>query len=682
MQTVSRPGRYNGARWLMLGLVLALGAGWKLAGAVVDPSKVDGDIARTVGYFLERVHLSRKPLNDELSRAFFAAYLKALDPGKMYFFKKDVQEFQAHETDLDDQIKRGDVTFASTVFQRYLERARQRVDLAQQLLSQPLDFSKDESLTIDPDLLDYPATPEEVRDRWLKRVKYEVLREQFARDASSYEDAVERVKKRYRSFLKSIEQTRPSEMLETYLSALAGVYDPHSSYMSADSYEDFNISMRLHLEGIGAQLRWEDGYTIVDKVLPGGPAARDGRLKPGDRIIGVAQGSGEFEDVIDRRLLPSGQEKPVIYELVREKVDIETEEAKGQIIEYDRKANGQPYRFGVVRLPSFYLDIAAENAGRDDAKKTSRDVQAILEQFAASARLDGRPLDGVILDLRFNGGGALSEAIRLVSLFIDKGPVVQVKNYDGKVRVYRDTHPGTAYDGPLMVLVNRFSASASEIFAGAMQDYQRALIVGDEHTHGKGTVQTVVDLDHRRGNDEEARPTLGALKITIQEFYRVNGDSTQNRGVESDIILPSPYDHMEIGERYLDHALPFSQVKPQDHSTLGLVTPDIVQTLRERSQARLGQSAEFQRLIRRIEVLERRRQRKTIPLQVDKYRAEVELGPDEEEKLREKLNGVADEKVFDTSDFYNREVLAIMKDYVDLLHQRQIPAASVRAAEP
>ncbi len=689
--------QYAGVLIVPVGLALGAAA-WHLQADVGAPSRVHGIIAQTVAYFLEHVHLSRKPLDDSLSREFFRQYLKKLDPGKMYFTKADVREFEAHATLLDDEVKQGDVKFGFDVYNRYLQRVEERVELVQELLERGFDFTIDEYLLTDADRLDYPADEGEIRQRWRKRLKYEVLREMIARDVGDYEKAVAKVRKRYETYLKMVKQTKPNDVLEEYLTSLANVYDPHTSYMSADTFEDFNINMRLHLEGIGAQLRWEEGYTIVDKVLPGGPAARDGRLKPGDKIIGVAQGDeGEFVDVVDRRLpdvvklirgprgtvvrlrvVPADGGKPKIIRLVRDKVDIQTQAAKGEIVTFGRKPDGTPYRFGVVRLPSFYLDIAAANAGRDDARSTTRDVRAIIERFKVHEAQSGQKLDGLILDLRFNGGGALSEAIGMVSLFIDSGPVVQVKNFRGQVRAYDDTYPGMVYDGPMLVLVNRFSASASEIFAGAMQDYGRALIVGDEHTHGKGTVQTIIDLDRQMLRGEPGRkPTFGALKITIQEFYRVNGDSTQNRGVQSDIVLPSPYDHMEIGERYLDHALPFSRVAPAEYERMNLVPESIVAVLRQRSAKRVEESEDFRKLVRRIAVLEARRQRKSIPLHIDKYRAEVETGTDEDDReLIEKLNGTLDEPVFDPEDFYNREVLQIMTDYVRSLNHELAASGS------
>ncbi len=662
---------------------------------VPRPTAVQGIVARTVGYFLENVHLSRKKLDDEVSRQFFWAYLEDLDPGKMYFTRQDILEFRPHETTLDDEVKQGSVDFGFKVFGRYLQRLRERVALVNELLQQKFDFSVDEYLVTDGDLLDYAATEEEIRDRWRKRIKYEVLRELVARDAESYEAAVEEVRKKYEAYLKNMEQTKSHDVLEMYLSALAGTYDPHTSYMSPVAFEDFNISMRLHLEGIGAQLRWDNGQTVVEKVLPGGPASRDGRLKPGDKIIGVAQGDdGEFVNVVDWRLidvvklirgprgtvvrlrvLRSDSDKPIVIRLVRDKVNIETQSARGKIVEVGQRPDGTPYRFGVIKIPSFYLDIAAANAGRDDARSTTKDVKRIIEKFKAS----GKPLDALILDLRFNGGGALSEAISMVGLFVKKGPVVQVRDFRGNVRVYDDDDGGKiSWDGPMVVLVNRFSASASEIFAGAMQDYKRALIVGDEHTHGKGTVQTIIDLDRQfLRNAENRKPTFGALKITIQEFYRVNGESTQNRGVESDVVLPSPYDHMEIGERYLDHALPFSKVQPVEHDSYGLVDATLVKVVASRSQERVRKSDDFRRLNRRIAVLEKRREQKRIPLKMEKYRADIEAGGPEEDsrELMEKLNG-DEEDIFDPSDFYNAEVLNIARDYVDLLAHRVATAGN------
>src|SRR5207302_5113254 len=331
--------------------------------------------------------------------------------------------------------------------------------------------------------------------------------------------------------------------------------DPHSSYMSPPTLDDFDIAMRLNLEGIGALLRSENGQTIVAEVITGGAAAADGRLKPNDKIIAVAQGDSQFVDVIDMKLrevvklirgaratkvqlkvIPAEKVVPLVYDLTRQKIELKAQEARQEIIEQGKKADGSPYRIGVIDLPSFYADPGSRRNGQADAKSATEDVRKILKEFTAKG------VDGVVLDLRKNGGGALNEALALTGLFIDQGTVVQVKGSQGPVQRLKDPEKGTVYAGPLMVLVSRYSASASEILAGALQDYGRALIVGDSSTHGKGTVQALLDLGTQIAGNRvggSPQPKLGALKLTVQQFYRVNGDSTQNRGVLSDVVLPS-----------------------------------------------------------------------------------------------------------------------------------------------
>jgi carboxyl-terminal processing protease len=466
-----------------------------------------------------------------------------------------------------------------------------------------------------------------------------------------------------------------------YLTSLASSYDPHTNYMSADTLEEFNISMRLHLEGIGARLRSEDGITVVAEVLSGGPASRDGRLKPEDKILAVAQDDGHFEDVVDRKLpdvvklirgargtqvmlrvVPAGKTEPQVYVLKRDRIDIKSQEARGEVVEQGKRADGKPYRIGWIDLDSFYLDVAAANSGKADAKSTTKDVRVILEKFKQ------QNVDGVVLDLRDNGGGALTEAIKLVGLFIDRGPVVQVKNFQGSVSDYPDNERGTVYDGPLTVLVSRFSASASEIVAGAIHDYERGLVVGDSHTHGKGTVQTVLDIGQHA---DDNGPNLGALKLTIQQFFRINGESTQNQGVDADIVLPSVYDHMEIGEKFLKNALPASKVRKVSHERLGRVNPDILEQLRKGSEKRRETSPDFKKLAGTIEVVNRRREQKAITLNEAQYRKEVEGGPDGDPaegpeaahppEATDKPGAPVIKRTY-----YTNEVLDIMTDYIRL----------------
>jgi carboxyl-terminal processing protease len=448
--------------------------------------------------------------------------------------------------------------------------------------------------------------------------------------------------------------------------------------MSPNTLEDFDVAMRLHLEGIGAVLRQENGQTIVAEVVPGGAAGTDGRLKPNDKIIAVAQGDGKFVDVVDMKLRevvklirgPRGTRvqlkvvqadkiEPLVYDLTRQKIELKSQEARAEIVEQGKKADGTPYRLGVIDLPSFYADLASARNGQPESKSATEDVRKILKDF------ETKHVDGVVLDLRYNGGGALSEALALTGLFIDQGAVVQVKGSEGRVRRQDSPEKRSVYTGPLMVLVNRFSASASEILAGALQDYGRALVVGDSSTHGKGTVQVVLDLGSQlRGDDT---PKLGALKLTIQQFYRINGDSTQNRGVASDVVVPSFTEDLAKGEKDLEHALAFDHVKPVEHEDLGKVPADLKAVLKIRSAERVKQSAEFTKLAKKNEQFKARQARKEISLNEQELREQY--AREDAEKTEQKDSGLlppeprSDATTYKFHrNFINNEILNIMED--------------------
>ncbi|HID23653.1 MAG TPA: tail-specific protease, partial [Planctomycetaceae bacterium] len=453
-------------------------------------------------------------------------------------------------------------------------------------------------------------TPEELNERWRKRIKYELLLKKL--DGTPLDKAREELHRRYKNIRTMMSQTEDFEKLETYLTALTHCFDPHSSYMSPQSLEEFRIAMELSLEGIGAALRWKDGYTVVEQIIPGGAADADGRLQVGDKIIAVAQGDdGEFVDVVEMKLtkvvrLIRGKRGTVvrlrvkkaetgetkIIALTRQRIELHEQEVKGEILPPER-TNGK--RIGVIHIPSFYRDFRGEQRGREDFKSAARDLDRVLRRFQQEGGVDG-----LIIDLRFNGGGALSEAIEVTGLFIDEGPVVQVKSEHGRIKIHSDPIPEALYKGPLVLVTNRLSASASEIFAGAIKDYQRGIIVGDTTTHGKGTVQNVMPVARHmfRIFDQEDR---GALKLTIQQFYRVNGDSTQNRGVHSDLVLPSRLDHSDVGESFLKNALAFDRIAPVEHYSAGMVTPEMVNSLQRASQQRIQNDPEFRKLQKKIE---------------------------------------------------------------------------------
>jgi carboxyl-terminal processing protease len=472
------------------------------------------------------------------------------------------------------------------------------------------------------------------------------------------------------------------ELLETYLSSLTSSFDPHTSYMSPGTLENFEIGMRLQLDGIGAQLKGEDGYTTIVELTPGGAADKDGRLKSKDRVVGVGQGTeGEIVDVVDMNLnevvklirgkrgttvrlkvIPVGENVPKVYDITRAKIELKDAEARGEVIEHGKKTDGTPYKVGVINLPSFYLDMAGAQQGQAEFKSSTRDCKRLLEDF----RKQG--VDCVVLDLRSNGGGSLPEAIKLTGLFIDKGPVVQIKDSDKQVRPYDDVDPGVVWDGPLVVLTSKFSASASEILAGAIQDYHRGLIVGDKSTHGKGTVQTLLDVGRQLFPRFDSSPQLGAIKVTIQQFYRPSGDSTQLEGVLSDVELPSITSHLPIGESDLDHALTFDRVPRADFAGSGKVTDGMVAMLREASAKRVQTNKDFEKLAGDIARYEKRKDEKTISLVESEFERQWNEGKaaeDEEEKKLEEME--SQKKPVVRRDYYFDEALNVTIDYLKAL---------------
>jgi carboxyl-terminal processing protease len=642
------------------------------------PGKQDRVVIQLVCNYLQQGHLSRPEIDDELSRRLFHRFLKDLDPTKLYFVKSDIDEFKKYEIQLDDLLLQGDMSFAYKVYERFVARLAERLKLVEEMVNAKHDFTVKENLDTEFDAIEYAKTEDDLRDRWRKRIKFDLLLHRLDKKPVPEAEARQKVLTRYQSSLKRWKQLDNYDLMELYLSDLTSSADPHSSYMSPGTLDDFDISMRLNLEGIGAVLRSENGQTIVTEVVPGGAAGMDGRLKVNDKIIAVSQGDDKFTDVVDMKLrdvvklirgrrgtsvqlkiVPADKLEPVVYGLTRQKIELKSQEARQEIVDQGKKDDGTPYRIGVIDLPSFYAD---SKNGTSEAKSATEDVRKILKDF------NGKRVDGVVLDLRRNGGGSLREAVGLTGLFIDQGPIVQVKGYQGRVQRQDNPDKTAVYAGPLIILVSKFSASASEILAGALQDYGRALIVGDSTTHGKGTVQVVIDLG---GQVNTAKPPkLGALKLTIQQFYRVNGDSTQNRGVNSDIVLPSITEYLGTAEKELDFAVPFDQVKPVEHSDFGLVRADVKDTLKARSAQRVQSSKDFAKQGKDIELFKVRKNRKSIPLNEQELRDQ--FTKDEAEKADQKANDLLppDEST-DTKkeykfarNFFNNEVLQIMDDFL------------------
>ena len=660
-------------------LLAGTGLAWQQLGAVPKgPQANDRQVTRVVSALMLHQHLSKHLIDDEISERGLNLYLKSLDPMKIYFMQSDIDEFTKSNKDLDDQLKNGDISFAYVVFNRLIERIEERVKLADEFIEADHDFTLDEELITDPKALNYAKTDAEVRDRWRKRIKYDLL--VFKADKEDPQEAKERLHRRYHSFAKRMQQTDSDEILEMYVTAMTTSFDPHSTYMSPSSLDNFRIIMSLELEGIGAALQMTDGYTEVTKIIPGGACEKNGQIKVEDRIVSVGQGEdGEMVDVVDMKLndvvkmirgkagtvvrlgvINKGGTETKEVKITRAKIELADSEARGTIIEDGEKPGGGKYKVGYIDLPSFYMDMEGAREGKEDYKSTTRDCRKILDNFRENG------VDAVILDLRRNGGGSLSEAISLTGLFIDQGPVVQVKDPDGVVQHLDDLEKGVAWDGPLVMMTSKFSASASEILAGALQDYNRGLVVGDETTHGKGTVQSLLDLGGQLFKIPNP-PNLGALKITMQQFYRPNGDSTQKRGVLADIVLPSLTNHMDVSESDLDFAIAFDQVPSARFKGVDLVSKDVVEELKLSSAERRAKSTDFQKLLKNIDRYIDQKTKKRITLNEEKYlaqRAELDAEKEEEKQFEEQTNG---NKEIVKRDYYFNEVLAITLDYARAL---------------
>ena len=580
---------FRAALGLTLSLALA-GIFSQHAWALIDYS--DGQRSTMVELIeqLEERHYAKLQYDDDFSSQHLDAYIDTLDGGKMYFLASDLEEFEQFRTVMDDQLPKGNLDAGFFIFNRFQERLEARLEDVLAKLPETvgaMDFDVDESYQLDVEEREWATTTEELDNRWRKQLKNQVLSLKLADKPE--EDLVTTLEKRYRNQLKRVQQYNNQDVFQVYANALTELYDPHTNYLSPRRSENFNINMSLSLEGIGAVLQLEDEYTKVTRLVPKGPADKQGELQPSDRIVGVGQGQkGDIEDVIGWRLdevvelirgpkdstvrlevIPAkskATDQRKIITIVRNKVKLEEQSAQKEILEIP--SGDQVLKVGVIDIPAFYIDFEAMRRGDKDYKSTTRDVRKLLEE------LQEEGVDGIVVDLRNNGGGSLQEANELTGLFIEYGPTVQIRH--SSRRVWRDGKrlKSPYYEGPLVVLVNRLSASASEIFAGAIQDYQRGIIVGDR-SFGKGTVQTLIPL------------TEGQLKITESKFYRISGDSTQHRGVVPDVVFPTIYDPEEIGESALDHALNWDQINPVRHhryNDLSTVLPRLTELFQVRSE--------------------------------------------------------------------------------------------------
>ncbi len=645
----------------------------------------DSQVAKIVSLLMPRRHISRREVDDQASERALGLYLKALDPMKLYFYQSDYDDFTQYQTTLDDYVRKGDLSVTYKIFNRFLERVDERVKTANELLDQTYDFTREESIVIDPDATRYPLNADEARDRWRRQIKYNLL--DLKDEGKEGEEAVEQLRRRYNRYARRWHQTDTDDVLELFLTSITSSYDPHTTYMSPSSLEDFEMLMRLSLDGIGAALREKDGYTVVTNIIPGGAAAKHGKLKEDDYVVSVGQGEdGEMVDIVEMPLKqvvsmirgkagttvrlgvkPGGVGDVQIYKIVRAKVQLEDSAARGQVIEHQIGDSGKTMKIGYINLPSFYMDMEAARQNRRDYRSSTRDVRAILDNFREQG------VECVTLDLSKNGGGSLTEAISLTGLFIDQGTVVQVKNADGTVDQYDDEERGVAWDGPLVVMTSQFSASASEILAGAIRDYRRGLIVGDEKTHGKGTVQTLMDLARELlGTNRE---NYGALKVTLQQFYLPDGDSTQKEGVPADVVLPSLTTYMDVGEDDLEYALDHDQVPKANHQVYKMLPPDVLGVVRARSTERVAKNKEFIELQRRIDSYRRQKEEKFLSLSEKEFFARrKELNADKEEEKQALDQQTPDDEVY-RKYFYNDEVLNIAVDYAEGLKQQNLAHA-------
>ncbi|MEP7244777.1 MAG: carboxy terminal-processing peptidase [Gammaproteobacteria bacterium] len=589
------------------------------AGAIA-PSDRQRAVARRIGTILEEAHFRRAPIDDKMSAQIYERYLDLLDSQRSYFLATDIADFAPSRLKFDDMIRTGDLEPGYVIFARFQQRNRERIQFALDQLKTEPDWTIKESFEFDREHGAWPATQAEMNELWRKRVKNDALSLILA--GKNWKDASDVLGKRYERVLKRVDQVTPEDVFENLMNAYARTFDPHSSYFSPRSSEEYRIQMSLNYEGIGASLQLVDDYVTILNIIEGGPAAVAGTLATNDRITGVAQGKdGSVTDVIGWRLddvvqlirgkagtnvrlqvLPAGAapgsaEKTL--EFVRNKVTLEAQAAHKEVKNVTR--NGKTLKIGVVTVPGFYQDIAAQSSGDENYRSTTRDVRKLLDE------LKTEKIDGLVLDLRDDGGGYLPEATALTGLFIDKGPVVQLKDTTGRLEVLDDPEPGVAYDGPLAVLVNRFSASASEIFAGAIQDYHRGIVLG-QRTFGKGTVQNLVPLDRW-----SQRPVNGQLTVTIGKFYRVTGESTQHRGVEPDVPLPSAIDMKEVGESALDSALPWDRIAgvPFRVDSRAETTIPVLST--EEDQ-RAQRDPDYRWLVANIAAIDTLREQKTVSL--------------------------------------------------------------------
>ena len=631
--------------------------------------------------FLGRYHYRKVDLNDEFSVTIFNNFLDSLDSTKSYFLATDIARFDKYRFTLDDALRANNLLPAYSIFSTYQKRVNERIEYALLLIEKDFDFSKDETFVIERENAKWPITIEQQNDLWRKRIKNDVLSLLLA---DKEKDEIKKtLVKRYSSVLKRTQQLDENDIFQLYINSYATAMDPHTSYLSPRSFDNFEIRMSLSLEGIGALLRSDGDNTVVERIIPGGPADLGDLLHAKDKIIGISQqNEKEFTDVVGWRLeevvelirgpkdtivklqiLPGSKGDGAAVEeisITRNKIKLEEQAATKDVLEIPHDNKTQ--KIGIVTIPTFYLDFNAFQSGEQDYRSTTRDVHKLLGELLEEN------IDGLVLDLRSNGGGSLIEATQLAGLFIDKGPIVQVRDSSGHIEIHKDKDDSISYAGPMVVLVDRFSASASEIVASALQDYGRAVIVG-ETTFGKGSVQQLVDLN-RFGRKNDAN--LGQLKATIAQYYRINGESTQHRGVEPDIPFEASYDKSEQGERSLDNALPWTKISPTQFDNRH-ISKQIVNDLERQHVNRTKNDEKYQSLIKLYNLNESLQKQTELSLNQSE-REKIFSQLEKDRKEFEQLIGLRDTSSDDDSDDNNDNDKDNIENDVLLIEAAQISA--------
>jgi carboxyl-terminal processing protease len=618
----------------------------------IKPDEQQGLVCKEVVALIENYNYKKIQLNDSISSLILDKYIKSLDPSKYYFLASDIKDFDQFRSTLDDDFRNGDLSAPFYIFNVYLKRYNEWVEFSLANLKNKHNYNSNDTYVYDREKLPWVASRAAMDEVWQKRLKYEMINLQIAGTAEAKN--IETLNKRYQNLKSQVTKINNQDVFQTLMDALTETIDPHTNYFNPSNAAAFNEDMARSFDGIGARLSLENEVVKIAEIIPGGPAFKSKLLSAGDRIVAVAQGAGEFEDIIGWRIdnsvakikgpkgttvrlkvIPVGQElsaKPVIISLVREKIILEDQSAKKTVKTV--QSNGKPYKIGVISVPAFYADFKAASAGDPNYKSTTRDVRLLIDTLKNRDKVDA-----IVMDLRSNGGGSLVEAIDLTGLFIDRGPVVQVKDLKGRIEVTEDTNPGVAWDGPFGVMVDRLSASASEIFAGAIQDYGRGIIMGTQ-TYGKGTVQSSIDLNKLlnpsmlqklaslinknavvKVGDEKAAPQLGQINLTMAKFYRVNGSSTQHKGVMPDVVFPSIYPLDKIGEDTEPSALPWDVIPKSNFKPVADLSA-VKTTLVNRHKERMKSSLDYKILNQDIAEMQKRDKETSITLNQAKLKAE------------------------------------------------------------